>query len=50
LINEGRSNGGSFIWDGRDKNGERVGSGIYMVVTATSDGKKGTVCKIAIIK
>ena len=50
LINEGRSNGGTFTWDGCDKNGERVGSGIYMVVTATSDGKKGTVCKIAIIK
>jgi flagellar hook assembly protein FlgD len=50
LINEGRSNGGTFTWDGCDKNGERVGSGIYMVVTATSDGKKGTVCKIAIIR
>ena len=50
LINEGHSNGGTFTWDGCDKNGERVGSGIYMVVTATSDGKKGTVCKIAIIR
>ena len=50
LINEGRSNGGTFTWDGCDKNGERVGSGIYMVITATSDGKKGTVCKIAIIR
>jgi hypothetical protein len=50
LINEGRSNGGTFTWDGCDKNGERVSSGIYMVITATSDGKKGTVCKIAIIR
>ena len=50
LINEGRSNGGTFTWDGCDKNGEHVGSGIYMVITATSDGKKGTVCKIAIIR
>ena len=49
LIAEGRSNGGSFTWDGNDKNGHRVASGIYMVVTATKDGKKGTVCKIAII-
>lgn len=49
LIAEGRSNGGSFTWDGNDKNGKRVASGIYMVITATSDGKKGTVCKIAII-
>ena len=49
LIAEGRSNGGLFTWDGNDRNGHRVASGIYMVVTATSDGKKGTVCKIAVI-
>jgi len=50
LINEGRSNGGIFTWDGYDKKGNKVGSGIYMVATATSDGKKGIVCKIAIVK
>ena len=49
LIAEGRSNGGQFTWDGRDKKGRRVASGVYMVITATSEGKKGTVCKIAII-
>jgi flagellar hook assembly protein FlgD len=50
VVAEGRSNGGSFTWDGTDKNGKRVASGIYMVVTATNDGKKGTVCKIAVIR
>ena len=50
VIAEGRSNGGSFTWDGCDQQGRRVASGVYMVVTATSDGKKGTVCKIAIIR
>ena len=49
LIAEGRSNGGMFTWDGKDKNGKRVASGIYMVITATSNGSKGTVCKIAVI-
>jgi hypothetical protein len=49
LIAEGRSNGGMFTWDGCDRQGRRVASGVYMVVTATSDGKKGTVCKIAVI-
>ena len=49
LIAEGRSNGGMFTWDGKDKNGKRVASGIYMVITATSSGSKGTVCKIAVI-
>ena len=49
LIAEGRSNGGMFTWDGCDKKGRRVASGVYMVITATSDRKKGTVCRIAII-
>ena len=50
LIAEGRSNGGTFTWDGNDKSGNRVASGVYMVVTATSSGDKGTVCKIAIVR
>ena len=49
LVAEGRSNGGTFTWNGRDTQGRRVASGIYMVSTATSDGKKGVVCKIAIV-
>ena len=49
LVNEGRSNGGAYTWDGCDKKGRRVASGVYMVVTATNTGEKGTVCKIAII-
>ena len=50
LVNQGRSNGGIYTWDGKDQNGKKVASGVYMVETATSDGNKGTVCKIAIIK
>lgn len=49
IVNEGRSNGGSYTWDGCDKKGRRVASGVYMVATATKDGENGTVCKIAII-
>ncbi len=50
LVAEGRSNGGTFTWDGNDQKGRRVASGVYMVVTATSDGNKGTVCKIAVVR
>ncbi|MBQ9646000.1 MAG: T9SS type A sorting domain-containing protein [Prevotella sp.] len=49
LVAQGRSNGGTFTWNGRDRNGRRVASGVYMVAAATSEGNKGTVCKIAII-
>ena len=50
LVAEGRSNGGTFTWNGRDRSGRRVASGIYMVAAATQEGKKGTVCKIAIVR
>lgn len=50
LIAEGRSIGGTFTWDGKDSKGKRVASGVYMVATATSEGNKGIVCKIAVIK
>ncbi len=49
LVAKGISTGGSYSWNGCDLNGRRVASGVYMVLTATSDGKKGTVCKIAIV-
>ena len=50
LVAQGRSNGGMFTWNGCDSRGHRVASGVYMVATAKSDGTKGTVCKIAIIR
>ena len=50
LVNQGRSNGGTYTWNGCDLKGRRVASGIYMVETATSNGEKGAVCKIAIIR
>lgn len=49
LVNEGRSTGGTYTWDGCDLDGKRVASGVYMVMTATSAGEKGTVCKIAVV-
>ena len=49
LINQGHSNGGTYLWNGCDQKGRRVASGIYMVITATKEGEKGTVCKIAIV-
>ena len=49
IVAEGRSNGGMFNWDCRNQQGKRVASGVYMIITATSDGNKGTVGKIAVI-
>ena len=50
LVNQGTSTGNVYSWDGYDLKGKKVASGIYMVETATENGEKGTVCKIAIIR
>lgn len=50
LVAEGRSNGGTFTWNGCDTKGHRVASGVYMVAVANSDGSKGIVTKIAIVR
>lgn len=50
LVADGMSNGGTFTWDGCDLDGKRVASGVYMVMVATSEGKKGVVTKIAIVR
>ena len=50
LVAQGRSNGGTFTWDGRDLHGKPVASGVYMVAVATSSGDSGVVSKIAIIR
>lgn len=50
LVAEGMSNGGTFIWDGCDLDNKPVASGVYMVMVATEDGKKGVVAKVAIVR
>lgn len=50
LVNEGRSNGGIYTWNGCDLHGTPVASGVYMVAVATHEGKSGIVSKIAIVR
>ena len=50
LVWSGVSNGGTFTWDGTNKRGKRVSSGVYQVIANTSDGKKAIVCRIIVIK
>lgn len=50
LVNEGTCTGGSYLWNGCDRNGKKVASGVYMVNVATSDGENGIVTKISIVR
>lgn len=49
LIYQTISNGSIATWDGRDLSGDKVTTGIYMVIGANQDGSRGTVAKIMVI-
>lgn len=50
LVWSGVSNGGTYTWNGCNKQGRRVSSGVYHVVANTEDGGKAVVCRIIVIK
>lgn len=50
LIWSGTSNGGTCTWNGCNKQGKRVSSGVYHVIANTESGDKAVVCRIIVIK
>ena len=50
LVSEGTSISGSYRWNGCDRNGKKVASGVYMVNVATAGGECGIVTKISIVR
>lgn len=50
LVWSGTSAGGTFTWDGCNKRGRRVASGIYHVVANNAQGKNAIVTRIMIIR
>ena len=50
LVNSGPSVGGEYTWDGKNKGGKRVASGVYYVLAADAEGNSGAVAKILVIR
>lgn len=49
LIFETQAQGGTATWDGRDYNGRRATTGIYLILSSDSSGEETFVGKIAVI-
>lgn len=49
LVNQTKSLGGQAIWDGKDLNGNRVQTGVYLVFNSTTDGQLKKAAKILFI-
>ncbi|MDR2920400.1 MAG: hypothetical protein LBV72_13680 [Tannerella sp.] len=50
LIYQGKSAGGQMVWDCRNRSGNRVATGIYLVLSSTEKAKESVVAKIAVVK
>ena len=50
LIYQAKSLGGQLTWNCRNYRGERVASGVYLVLAATPEGQESVVTKIMIVK
>lgn len=50
LLWSGRSNGGVCVWNGCDRRGKRVSSGVYNVISNTEDGNSAVVTRIVVIR
>ncbi len=46
----GTSLGGQFTWNGRNRQGNRVASGVYLVFCSSQDGVEHQVCKFMVLK
>ncbi|NDW10502.1 two-component regulator propeller domain-containing protein [Dysgonomonas sp. 520] len=50
IINQGKSLGGQYIWNGRNGKGANVDTGTYLVLGSSSDGSSGVVTKILVVR
>jgi hypothetical protein len=49
LVMEGKSEGGQYIWDGKNLKGSRVHTGIYLIFCSNSDASQSKVIKLLFI-
>ncbi|MDL2247380.1 Por secretion system protein [Bacteroides sp. OttesenSCG-928-J23] len=50
VIHAGTSAGGRFTWDGKNRQGRRVATGVYYILAADSEGKTGIAGKIMVVR
>lgn len=49
LVYETKSNGSLAIWDGKNKSGKKVSTGVYLAICLTEDGSERGITKILVI-
>jgi hypothetical protein len=50
LVYKTTSNGGTATWDGKTLDGQKAATGVYLIWTATNEGKDKKVGKVLLVK
>ncbi|WP_347157248.1 two-component regulator propeller domain-containing protein [Pontibacter chitinilyticus] len=50
LVYKTRATGGTLAWNARDYNGKRVKAGVYLVMSASTDGSQACISKVAVLE
>jgi ribosomal protein S11 len=50
LVYQTKSLGGQAIWDGKNKNGKKVATGVYLIFLTNEDGSETKVIKLLVVK
>lgn len=50
IVNEGKSNGGEYVWNGRLPSGGRCGNGVYFILGSNAEGNDGVVGKFVVVR
>lgn len=50
LVYETKALGGTAVWHGRDINGKKVRSGVYLVLSSNAEGAETCISKVAVIE
>ncbi|MDX9891660.1 MAG: hypothetical protein RBS29_04085 [Bacteroidales bacterium] len=50
LLYQGYANGGTFVWNGKDFNGNRPATGVYFIFASSDTGEERQVAKLLFVK
>ncbi|HSI91749.1 MAG TPA: T9SS type A sorting domain-containing protein, partial [Adhaeribacter sp.] len=50
LVFQTKALGGTALWNGRDNNGKRVRTGVYLVLSSNAEGAETCISKVAVIE
>ncbi|MGB1248280.1 MAG: hypothetical protein ACPG4Z_05300, partial [Chitinophagales bacterium] len=49
VVDEGSALGGKYLWDGKDYNGSKAKTGVYIIYSSNTDGSEKVAAKVSFV-